>query len=98
MPRSAWQHSWRRHWSEFFGVFLAVYLGHIGDVIDILDNWYHFGVDAGQEVGFEQSISGLFVVYNYHLLVLGFAVTFLFSLAIVATDKDQRRSHAPWRS
>jgi hypothetical protein len=76
----------------FFAVFFAVYLGHAGDVIEVVRNWYHFGVNAGGEPGFEQFYNGLFVAYKYHLIVLGFAVTFVFSASIVATDRVHWRS------
>ena len=76
----------------FLAVFLGVYLGHVRDVIEVLQKWYVFGVNAGQEPGFEQFIRGLFIGYNYHLVLLGFAVTLLLSIAVIATDKNRQRS------
>lgn len=76
----------------FFGVFFAVYLGHATDAIDAVRNWYNFGINAGREVGFEQFIGGLFVAYKYHLVLIAFGLTLVFSTSIVALHKDDRRS------
>jgi hypothetical protein len=78
----------------FFAVFLAVYLGKVSAIVAVLRNWYQFGVNAGAEPNFRQFFDGLFVAYNYHLVVLGLGITYLYAIAITAIHAEDRRSRA----
>jgi hypothetical protein len=78
----------------FIAIFLGVYLGRVTDVVEVIRHWYDFGSNAGQEVGFERFLNGLFWRYNYDLVLFGFLSTFLFSTAMVTIDKCRRPSRA----